>query len=355
MTLEDLAPIPLFANVSRELLARILPDLKCRTFLQGDALFSSGDSASELLVILHGNVHIERDGSFLATRGENELIGEQALLAEDGFRTATAKAQSFVSALLIPQGVFDILLHDHHFGRNLGCILSKKLTQATKDRGYRYSKETLVFGEFRAHVAQEVLDCLIQGGAAAYGAPRRADAIVLFSDIRDFTRLSADMAPDQIAQDLTTYLNHVVDVVHEHGGMVDKFVGDAVMAVWGAFEDLSSVHARKAFECACRMVETSLDFSFGDQPIRIGVGLNAGNVFVGNVGGDGKRQFTVLGPAVNLASRFESKTKEFNKPIVLGEKVQRLLDSSSRTLLFDEGEVPVKGAADQRLYTFTPL
>jgi class 3 adenylate cyclase len=353
MTVGELSVIPFFFDVSSELLASVASQILTRTFLHGECLLSSGSAANEVFLILHGNVCIERDSAFLVTRGQHELLGEQALLTDGGVRTATAKAQGLVTALAIPRGVFDVLLGDPVFSRNLASTLSKKLTQATLDRAYRYSKEALVFGEFRAHVAPEVLDRLIQEGTD-YCSPRKTQVVILFSDIRGFTELSSDLEPERIARDLTTYLNHVVDIVHRYGGMVDKFVGDAVMAVWGAFDPISPLYSQQAFECAQRMVQDAKTFSFGGKPINIGVGLNAGTVFVGNVGGNGKRQFTVLGSAVNLASRFEAKSKELGQPIVLGEGVVQGLTPNARALLRDEGDIEVKGAPPQHLYTFAP-
>lgn len=353
ITIDDLRSIPLFRRVSAEALAKALPRPLVRTFLPGDHLFREGEAASGLFVILHGNVSVALDGTHLVLRGRNELIGEQGLLCENGRRSATVTASDLVSALWVPQEAFEYLSNDAQFTLDLARILSTKLTQATEDRGYRYSKEALVFGQFRAHVSPQVLDRLLQEGEA-YGAPRKTEAIVLFSDIRDFTLRSSAMSPEQIAADLSTYLDHVVDLIHQNGGMVDKFVGDAVMAVWGAFDELSADHAQQAFECSCRMVERAGGLSFGGQPIQIGVGLNAGIVFIGNVGGSAKRQFTVLGTPVNLASRFEAKTKGLDAPIVLGDEVARLLQPDIRRLLHEHPEEAIKGAPAQRLFSFDP-
>lgn len=354
MTIADLAVLPLFADLSADVLAAALPRPTVRTFVPGECLFRKGEPASGFFIILNGHVSVELDGTFLVPRGEHELIGEQAMLAGDNRRTATAIANDLLTALFVPREAFALLSRDPRFGLNLAAALSSKLTQATKDRGFRYSKEALVFGEFRAHVAPEVLDWLIQDGAA-YGAPRKTEAIVLFSDIRGFTQRSSTMSPDQIAEDLTLYLNHVVDLVHAHSGMVDKFVGDAVMAVWGAFDDLRPEHVEDAFECARRMVESAANLRFGGRPIEIGVGLNAGTVFVGNIGGNGKRQFTVLGAPVNLASRFEAETKNLQRSIVLGEQAAHLLTPTSYRLLERHAAVPIKGVTPQDLFSFDPL
>jgi class 3 adenylate cyclase len=354
METPDLARIPVFAGVSPEVLAAVGPKLVQKTFLPHDVICRNGDPATEMFIILHGHVEVAIDGTFLVPRGQHDLIGEQALLSGGGRRTATVTAQSQVSALVVPTEAFNALLDDTAFVFNLARALSGKLTQATADRAFHYSREEQVFGEFRAHVAPQVLDRLLEL-PDRYGAPRQSEVVVLFSDIRDFTRLSAGLDPARIARDLSAYLNHVVDAVHEYDGVVDKFVGDAVMAVWGAFDPPSADHAKRAFKCACRMVQTAGQFSFGPERIRIGVGLNAGPAFVGNVGGERKRQFTVLGATVNLASRYEAKTKELGRPLLLGPDVAKDLSRECQSRLQRHPGIDVKGAGLQNLFSFDPL
>lgn len=354
MTAVELKTLPLFAGVAPEILAAAIPQPSLRTFLPGDCLLRKDDVADGLFVIKRGTVLVDFEGTSLVTRRGHDLVGEQAMLAADSRRTATVTARDLVSALWVPQAAFEILVRDSHFAMNLARALSSKLSQATADRGYRYAKEAEVFGEFRAHVSPNVLDRLLQDGAR-YGAPRTTSAVILFSDIRNFTDRSSSMPPERIAQELTGYFDHVVALVHEHHGMVDKFVGDAVMAVWGAFENLGPERPRDAFACARRMVATAENFSFGGQAITIGVGLNAGTVFVGNVGGNGKRQFTVLGAPVNLAARFEAKTKELGTSIVLGEPLVRQLSHDLRRVLREYRDVEIKGAGRQIVFGFDPL
>ena len=179
--------------------------------------------------------------------------------------------------------------------------------------------------------------------------------MVLFSDVRNFTATSAAMPPADVAAQLTPYFDRVVEVLHAHGGMVDKFIGDAVMAVWGGFEPLSTEEmVDRAFACAREMVRTARVMSFGGRPIDIGVGLNFGDVFMGNVGGEGKRQFTVLGDTVNLAARYESQAKELAAPVVMGPSFAGLLRGAERLTLTAHPEIKLKGAEPQTLYTWTP-
>jgi class 3 adenylate cyclase len=353
MQARELSNIPLFTGVATAVLAAISRLLTVRAFLPREVMFRDGDSADELFVILHGHVEVEIEGTFLVPRHRHEIVGEQGLL-NGGRRTATVTAQSLVSALAVPREAFTALLDDRAFLLNLARALSSKLTEATGDRAFHYSREARVFGEFRAHVAGEVLDRLLED-PDRYGAPRRADVIVLFSDIRDFTRITSQMDPHDMARHLSPYLNHVVDLVHQHDGMVDKFVGDAVMAVWGAFDGAGPMRAHQAFDCACRMIRTARDFFLGDEPIRIGVGLNAGSAFVGNVGGEGKRQFTVLGATVNLASRYEAKTKDLGTPLLLGPDFEKQLAADVRRQLKKHPGVEIKGAGAQDLSSFDPL
>lgn len=353
MTADELEKITLMAGVSRHVLQAIVSHLALETFLPGDTLCRHGDPADRMFVITNGYVDVEVDGTFLVPRGPDAVIGEQAMLS-GSVRSATVTARSRSEALIIPRTAFEILCADTSFLRNLALELSAKLSQATHDRARHYSQEAVVFGEFRAHVSRPVLNRLLSD-PADYAKPRVQDVVVLFSDIRDFTRVSGVMSPQDVARDLTAYFDHVVDLVHGHHGMVDKFVGDAVMAVWGAFDPLDERLAEEAFACACAMIRTSLRFQLGPEPVRVGVGLNAGPAFVGNVGSEGKRQFTVLGQTVNLAARYEGQTKGLGRPIVVGLPLWERVGSTLRASFMRHPDVQIKGSADpHELFSFDP-
>jgi adenylate cyclase len=140
-------------------------------------------------------------------------------------------------------------------------------------------------------------------------------------------------------------------VIHRHEGMVDKFIGDAVLALWG-IAPCETDPVQQAFECAQEMLTTAAHLSLGGASIRLGIGLNAGRVFVGNIGGEGKRQFTVLGHAVNLAARCEEATKELHVPIVMSEDFARRLPPALFALLQKHESVALKGAGWHTLYTY---
>jgi len=147
-------------------------------------------------------------------------------------------------------------------------------------------------------------------GEVQLGGAKR-DVVVLFSDIRGFTPLSERMSPDEIASLLTEYFSEMVDVVFEHGGTLDKFIGDAVMALWGAplaRLDAADQAVRAAVAMQRRIDWLNAEWSRqGRQTIAVGIGINAGEVFAGNIGSDQRLEYTVIGDPVNTASRLCSR------------------------------------------------
>jgi adenylate cyclase len=144
---------------------------------------------------------------------------------------------------------------------------------------------------------------------------------VLFADIRDFTRRSAASEPEAIVAMLDAYFERAVDAVERHGGHVDKFLGDGLMAWFNEAPgeaDLGAPRAVIAAEDLLRCVD-DVNASLAkknEAPLRIGVGLHAGDVVRGNLGAGRRKQWTVIGDTVNLASRMESMTKVLERDIV---------------------------------------
>jgi adenylate cyclase len=155
---------------------------------------------------------------------------------------------------------------------------------------------------------------------AMMGAPEVRDISVLFADIVGFTSMSERMRPDEVALLLNDYLSRMTDTVFKFEGTLDKYIGDAIMAVFGAPLDMPN-HAISAIRCALLMRERLDEFNaeHKDGPIfQIRIGINSGNAVAGEIGSLNKREYTVLGDTVNTASRLESSVA---KPgmIVVGE------------------------------------
>src|SRR3989454_4075500 len=131
--------------------------------------------------------------------------------------------------------------------------------------------------------------------------------VIFFSDIRGFTPMSETMSPDAIATLLTEYFTEMVEVVFEHGGTLDKFIGDAIMALWGApmaHEDDADRAMRCALDQLAALEKLNAKWKEEGRPeLRIGIGINFGEVFAGNVGSDRRLEYTVIGDAVNTAKR----------------------------------------------------
>jgi len=146
---------------------------------------------------------------------------------------------------------------------------------------------------------------------------------ILFSDIRGFTTLSEAMDAEKVVEMLNGYLSGMVDVIFKYEGTLDKFIGDAIMAFWGAPIRIPD-HARKAVLAAFDMRKQLEVYnreleSKGGKRIDIGIGINTGNVILGNIGSEKKLDYTIIGDNVNLASRMEGLTKEYGAPILVTE------------------------------------
>jgi adenylate cyclase len=179
--------------------------------------------------------------------------------------------------------------------------------------------------EFRRFVSRDVADTLVDHPeiyqTAAAGRKRRLT--VLFSDVRGFTSRSETEDPARLVGQLNDYFSAMVAIVFRHGGTLDKFIGDAVMAHWGALDDGrdDATHARAAIAAAEEMI-TTLDalnarwHGDGLPPYRIGIGIHHGEAIAGEIGSADRTEFAVIGDAVNLASRTEGLTKLFQTPIL---------------------------------------
>src|ERR1051326_7514402 len=171
----------------------------------------------------------------------------------------------------------------------------------------RLRREAVVVSNFQRYFAPNLASQIAQQeGEVALGGTKRP-VVVFFSDIRGFTPMSETMNPDEIAGLLTEYFTEMVDIVFEHSGTLDKFMGDAIMALWGApiaHED----DPDRAMQCALDQIGTLEKMNAkwaesGRKPLAIGIGINFGEVFAGNIGSNRRLEYTVIGDAVNTASR----------------------------------------------------
>ena len=201
---------------------------------------------------------------------------------------------------------------------------------------------------FGQYLGGETLDQLLAdpGGLALGGA--RQELSVLFSDIRDFTSISETLSPEELVELLNRFLTPMSEAVLSRGGYLDKYIGDAVMAVYGA-PVRHADHVERALATAIAMQQAvdTLNPELqrqGRNAIEIGVGINSGEVVVGNMGSSERFDYTVIGDAVNLASRLEGLTKIYGARCLVGEATR--IKASTRFRFREVDRVRVKGKAE---------
>ena len=204
------------------------------------------------------------------------------------------------------------------------------------------------------HVLSEVMDKSKSVLTAEVGALEELS--ILFSDIRSFTSFSEMVEVSQVVEQLNYYLSEMVDVVFEHKGTLDKFIGDAVMAFWGA-PIVTPTHAKQSTLAALQMIERleAINKYFDEKGyphFHIGVGIHTGKVILGNIGSDKKLDYTVIGDSVNLASRMEGLTKQYGCPILISESTYAQVADEIPCRVIDA--VRVKGK-DKPIRLYQPL
>jgi adenylate cyclase len=177
---------------------------------------------------------------------------------------------------------------------------------------------------FSSYVSKRIVDELIRDPSKAKLGGDRKEITVLFSDIRGFTSFSEKLQPEEVVSLLNEYLGAMTEIVFEYEGTLDKFVGDAIMALWGAPVGQPD-HAERACKCALAMIAKLKELQTkwaaeGKHVIDIGVGINTGDMVVGNMGAPGKKMdYTVIGDNVNLGARLEGLTRKYNNHIIISE------------------------------------
>ena len=202
-----------------------------------------------------------------------------------------------------------------------------------------------VRGLFSRYLSKDVYEQVLANPALAELGGTRRVMTVLFSDMRGFTSLSEQGDPEALVQQLNEYFSRMVDVVFAHRGTLDKFVGDMVMALYGAPLD-DEDHAEHAVQTAVAMVAALAALNRGwaaqGRPtLGIGIGINSGEMIAGTIGSRQVRSYTVIGDAVNLGARLESLNKEYGTSIIISDATRRQL-RTPRTLR-PLGSVVVKG------------
>ena len=211
-------------------------------------------------------------------------------------------------------------------------------------------------GLFGQYVPPELVEEMSRDPENYSMAGRKAELTVLFSDIRGFTTISEGLEPNELASLMNEYLGAMTLVVRKHRGTLDKYIGDAIMAFWGAPVD-DPEHAKNAvltgleMHVALKELNKTL-MARGAPELKIGVGVNSGPMTVGDMGSKVRQSYTVMGDAVNLGSRLEGITKQYGVGFIVGESTRELV---KKDFVFRElDRVRVKGK-DEPVGIYEPL
>jgi adenylate cyclase len=196
---------------------------------------------------------------------------------------------------------------------------------------------------FKRYVNDNVIEQVVEAPDRLALQGKRRNITVLFADIRSYTARSEKMPPESLVKDLNAYLTAMVEAIQSRNGMIDKFIGDGIMALFGVPLD-DPHHALHAAEAAKAMLE-ALDrlnsnlVREGSEPIAIGIGIHSGEAVVGNIGSPQKMEYTAIGDAVNTAARIESLTRKLDANILVSGEAYAAL----------EGKIPGEHKGDQAL------
>jgi adenylate cyclase len=224
---------------------------------------------------------------------------------------------------------------------------------------HRAINESVRRNNLTRYLPRELADRLADASLEHARAGRQQDAAVVFADIRGFTERSEHMDPAALSRFVTDFRREMIQAATGTRGVVDKFVGDSVMIVFGV-PDSDSRDAGDALACTRAILRAVADWNerradSGDDPVRIGVGAHWGPVFCGAVGDEQRLEFTVLGDAVNVAARIEEATKEAGVAILVSEQLLRAAGADAERAWSLVRDYSIRGRHEPvRLYTPAP-
>ncbi len=225
--------------------------------------------------------------------------------------------------------IITLLLFSFHYAMSVSTLLFPYLCISLYAIMFRYMmtehKNSYIKELFGQYVHPKVLLNILKNNDLKLGGEKKYITI-LFSDIRGFTTLTENMPAEELVETLNRYLEAMSPLIMEREGVIDKYIGDAIMAFWNAPVDVSH-HEEKAVRASLHMIEALRDMQ-STTPLEIGIGLHAGEAIVGNIGSKIRINYTIIGDAVNACSRLEGLTKKYGLCIITSETIKNAVTTS---------------------------
>jgi len=240
------------------------------------------------------------------------------------------EAANFIFVLFFIYGIYELSIFLFIHNKLVIAIVSPSFAIVIgyfSSTAYHFLLErqqnVIIKGMFSQYVSKDVVNQLLINPDKLRLGGERKNLSILFSDIAGFTTFAEKKQPEELVSFINEFLNAMTEIILSHNGTLDKYLGDAVMAFWGAPVEVKD-HAYQACVTALQMQEKLVEMrekwtSSGETPIRIRIGINTGDVIVGNIGGEKRFDYTVLGDNVNLASRLEGANKEYATNIMISD------------------------------------
>jgi adenylate cyclase len=226
----------------------------------------------------------------------------------------------------------------------IAAIVTDKLKKGFLKSYQSYSEKKQIMNVFGQHVSPSVMEKLLHQKGETGGEIR--NVCVMFLDIRSFTTFSENRSPQEVFTYLNTLFEFMIEIVNRNHGIINKFLGDGFMAVFGApfSEGNDSQNAVRAAREILQKLHQEVEAK-RILPTKVGIGLHAGNAVTGNVGSSQRKEYTIIGDAVNLASRVESLNKQFDSQLLISEAVRNAIGKDGEEAI-SLGKVTVKGRND---------